>query len=88
MPVRTATFGPNPMRYRITEEALDGFCDNGTGPREICVSHRLGPRTALESWIHEALHAEVPTMREATVDRAAARIARLLWRLGYRREKR
>jgi len=84
-PVRTAMLGPRPTRHRITEETLDGFCDNGRGPREICVSDRLGPRLALETWIHEALHVEAPSMREATVDRAAARIARLLWRLEYRR---
>ena len=39
----------------------------------------------LEVVIHEALHAACPWMAEEAVDRAAADIARLIWRLDWRK---
>ena len=42
-------------------------------------------RDELDTAIHEMLHAERPEMREKTVTKTASSIARLLWKMGYRR---
>lgn len=41
----------------------------------------------LEWIIHEALHADYPWMDEMFVEKGARCIARLLWRLGWRKEE-
>jgi hypothetical protein len=43
------------------------------------------PRAMLGTAIHEAIHASRPDMSEAEVRALEADIARLLWRMGYRR---
>ena len=37
--------------------------------------------------IHESLHACCPYLEEDAVDKAATSVARLLWRLGWRKEE-
>jgi hypothetical protein len=44
-----------------------------------------GPRCELDTYIHEALHAIFPWMPEWIVEKAATEMARMLWKLGYRR---
>jgi hypothetical protein len=43
-------------------------------------------RDDLDCVIHESLHACYPYLHEDAVDRAATSVARLLWRLGWRKE--
>ena len=46
-----------------------------------------GDTLAELDWIiHESLHACHPYLHEEAVDRAATSVARLLWRLGWRKE--
>lgn len=84
MTVRTHTFRNGV--YDIERSDLDGSCINyRKTSKEIWVSSTLTPPKELETWVHEAMHAAHPGMSEARVTRSASDIARLLWRLGYRR---
>jgi len=83
--VKTATF--NGVRYEIqVTDPIDGSCDY---PRKILpVLHVAAPANTckqLEIAIHESLHASDWTKSEERVTRTAHEIARLLWRLGYKR---
>jgi len=53
--------------------------------RTIYFANKQPPRTLLETAIHEALHAAKWDLPHKWVETTAADIARLLWRLGYRR---
>jgi hypothetical protein len=76
--------------YKITfVEHLHGYTDRPEGNhdtyREIVIAEDDEPQEVLQTIIHESLHAEFPKMGEAPVTAAGSNIARLLWRLGYRR---
>ena len=43
-------------------------------------------REELDCIVHESLHACCPYLEETAVDKAATSVARLLWRLGWRKE--
>ena len=43
-------------------------------------------RDELDWIVHESLHACCPYLEEDAVDKAATSVARLLWRLGWRKE--
>jgi hypothetical protein len=97
MPVRTATFSSGV--YKIYDRiGVAGECSFPSTDlprshpdrqdRSIWVSEGLSAKDELETWIHEALHAEDQLAEEKWVEPAARNIARLLWRLGYRRSKR
>jgi len=77
--------------FQIVRERIDGLCDmpecNHPTHRGISVNPDLEGKDELETWVHESLHAEFPQMSEAKVTAAGANIARLLWRLGYRKRK-
>ena len=87
-PVRTARFTPG--TYRVLFEQLDGITIqpdawfNEKPELSITIRADLEGQDRLETIIHEAMHAEWPTMREKRVKAGARNIARLLWRLGYR----
>lgn len=84
MAVKTHTF--NSRKYRVILGPLDGNCDTDDH-YWIIVGRDLSKRVGLETAIHEALHACRWTAQEKTVTITAKDIARFLWRLGYRREK-
>ena len=86
-PVKTHRFGGK--RYRVSvEERIEGYHEDGRrGPRELYADPYLPPLAFLDTLVHECLHAEFPKMSEKRVDAAASNIARLLWRLGYRRKE-
>ena len=86
----------NGVRYLIEIEPHDGACDPPPGgryeptlriPGGVPYGNRRGAQNALTTLVHEALHASGWSNRENTIDRASKDIARLLWRLGYRRAK-
>jgi hypothetical protein len=54
----------------------------------IEVDPRQTPRDYLGTVIHEALHQVFPEKSESDVARGASTITRLLWGIGYRRQKR
>ena len=54
--------------------------------KKVLVDATLAGRKRLEIELHEGLHAALgPTVAEETVTAAASDLARVLWRLGYRR---
>jgi len=86
--VRTHTL--NGRRYAICIDAQRvGYCDVPSidDRYELYADPTQGPRDFLETIVHEAIHAEFSDAPEADVDRAGREIARLLWRLGYRRKE-
>jgi len=54
----------------------------------IEVDPRQTPRDYLGTVIHEALHQVFPEKSESEVARGASTLTRLLWGIGYRRQKR
>jgi hypothetical protein len=67
-----------------------GVCETsdppGKGDNVIKLASWNRPRTMLGTAIHEAIHASRPDMSESEVLALEADIARLLWRMGYRRQ--
>lgn len=53
--------------------------------RDIRIYDKLRGQVMLETIIHESTHAAFPDLREEWVEHFAADVARLLWRLNYRR---
>jgi len=66
---------------------LWGDCDppNKRG-KTIRILRGLNPHDELDTLIHEALHAGSWDLSEDSVNELARDIARLLWRVGWRRE--
>ena len=85
-PVKTATFNGRKYDFELTG-ALDGCCDQYSDRgRSIMIMVKPYTRTELETIIHESLHAGNWVASEENVAQAAEDIARLCWRLGYRRK--
>lgn len=86
-PVKTARLGGR--RYRIhLDHRLDGSTDVPGAPENpfhLYVDTRLQGQALLETIIHEATHAVHPKLSEQWTTRIGRDVARLLWRLGYRR---
>lgn len=65
----------------------NGLCDSPTVKgKRILVSSTLKGEKQLETIIHELLHAGLWSLDEECVDDMGLDIARVLWRLGYRRD--
>jgi len=60
-----------------------GMCDYSARTLHIPVDGDT--ESELDTCIHEALHGCLPDLDEATVDETATSIARLLWRLQWRK---
>lgn len=84
-----------PLKLRVVnkhifekDKAL-GQCWPTTKPRLhlIEIDPRQSPQEYLDTLIHEALHELLPKKSEKFIRRAGTTIARLLWRLGYRKSK-
>jgi hypothetical protein len=64
----------------------DGECDHPATPgKEIRISTRLSEEDTLETIVHEVLHAADFDKSEEWADDVGRNLARLLWRLGYRK---
>ena len=65
---------------------VSGYCEAPTKPRKrILIDKRLEGEHELEVIIHELRHAADWGKDEIYIAEEAADIARVLWRLGYRR---
>lgn len=53
---------------------------------KLALNPDINGRMALDTAIHEGIHACYPDMDEPAVESAATDIAKFLWRLGYRRK--
>ena len=93
MAIKTHTFrqlGGGKTRYYVVDGAVyDGWVDAPAEKlkRELFVSGGQSPMRELDTWIHEAVHAIGPQLKEKTVTLVATELARFLWRLGYRRKE-
>lgn len=80
-------------RWTLTHEPLDGraghgFCEPPDKPRKrIVINSKLKGEQLLDAEIHELLHAADWYKDEEWVWDVGRDIARVLWKLGYRREK-
>lgn len=84
--VKTHTFAG--VSYDVDVEGpFDGICEfpRSTKRPALRVSVDISTQKGLETLIHECFHAENWSVTEEVVDRASYDIARLLWRLGFRR---
>jgi len=82
--VKTHTF--HGIRYLIHIGEFDGLADTND-TYSLAVNGTLTTQKDLIALIHEAMHAGNWDKHEETIDRSSKEIGRLLWRLGYRREK-
>ena len=84
--VRTHIFRGTKYEIEIENEYLDGRCEGKqtTKNPKLCIYTGLKSRKALETCIHESLHACCFARGEEIVNQTAKDIARFLWRLGYR----
>lgn len=71
------------LKFAKLEKRLCGQCD--WDKRTISINERLSGEIELDTLIHELLHACQPDLAEETVTETATDIARVLFRLGYRR---
>jgi hypothetical protein len=86
-PIKTHTFAG--QRFAVTDQTglqppVLAECDYDGRIIRIPVD---GDTLSESDWIiHESLHACCPYLAEDAVDKTATSIARLLWRLGWRKE--
>jgi len=74
------------LRFSKTPADRRGDCDAPTTPhKQIRISDKLEGEEELEVIIHELRHAASWHVDEDYITREARDIARVLWRLGYRR---
>lgn len=90
MPVKTATFRGHRFRVEMPAKVYgyteDPAQDEQAGEyRAITIVQDQTPKQFLDTAVHEMMHASFPEMSEEDVTRSSQDIARLLWRLGYRR---
>lgn len=71
------------IRFTRLRGRATGWCS--ADKREILIHDRLTERKELELTLHELLHGAFESTDEAWVDEAARDMARLLWRLGWRK---
>lgn len=74
------------VRSREISSDRYGDCDYGGGGRMIRVRRSLQGKMAMNTLIHEVLHASRPELSEEAVTETANDIERVLWRVGYRLE--
>ena len=85
-PVRTAKFNGRKYHIEFTGK-LDGWCDQYERKgRYIIIQAPPNTRTELETILHEGIHAGKWDASEENVTQMAEDLARLCWRLGYRKK--
>jgi hypothetical protein len=71
------------LKFAKLERPLLGLCD--WDKRTITICDQLDGELELDTIVHELLHACQPDLAEDTVEQTATDVARVLFRLGYRR---
>jgi len=71
------------LKFARLNRPLMGLCN--WDERTITIANRLSGELELDTIIHELLHACQPDLAEDTVEQTATDMARVLFRLGYRR---
>ena len=75
----------NGVRWRVTDQAVDGMCDHDGNL--VYVDPKQKGRERLDTLIHEMLHATRPEMGEENVAAVAKVLTTVLWRNGWRRRR-
>jgi len=85
--VKTATLGGEPCRFEEIYAYGEAWSEKMHDDHKnfIRVDHHLKGSTRLDTIIHESMHIQRPRALEQTIAQDATELARLLWRLGYRR---
>ena len=74
------------LRFVRTPNDVDGLCDPPDTPaKKIRISHRLKGEEQLDVTLHELLHSAMWDTDEVAINDTARDIARVLWKLGYRK---
>ena len=73
------------LKFSKLERPLLGLCD--WDKRTITICNQLDGELELDVIIHELLHACQPDIEEHAIDQTATDIARVLTRIGYRRDE-
>ena len=63
-----------------------GLCEWSSRKITISIARKVRGELELDTTIHELIHACQPDLAEDTVEEVASDIARVLWRMGYRRQ--
>src|SRR4051812_47428500 len=78
-------------KLRFTKSVPRGcdgeYDDPATKRKEIRIKETLDEATSLETIVHEILHAADFWKREEWVQTVGSDLARILWKLGYRRKE-
>ena len=91
--VKASKVARNPFRFKVLNKPVHdtdgvvGQCWPWTGDHVIEIDPRQCPSEYLDTLIHEALHELFPKSKETKILNSGTSVARLLWRLGYRRVK-
>ena len=75
------------MKIKICLSKIHGLAEYYKGHGEITIDPRQSEREMLDTGIHESIHLAYPEKTEDEVEAASAIIARVVWALGYRRDK-
>ena len=70
------------VRWRVTDEAIDGVCDHDSNT--VSVDPHQRRRKRLDTLVHEMLHATRPEMGEENVAAVAKVLTTVLWKDGWR----
>ena len=78
-------------RWRLRFQWMKKFAGHCDGPdvpnKQIIISTGMSEQKELDTIIHEAFHAADFNRREEHVNEFATDLARILWRLGWRKTK-
>lgn len=83
----TVELGGEPWTLMLTRRCPSEYGCTHHEKKLIEVHTKTQGRIALDTWIHEMLHATCPWMSEEHVSSTATEIAAALWKLGYRKVK-
>lgn len=71
------------LKFTDRLTANHGYCDYET--QTISIDANLGERDALETLLHECLHATHPELTEKEVTRTASQLAKAMLKTGWHR---
>ena len=76
------------LNVEVDGEKVDGYCDPPNCPNKaVVVDSQLEGFDELETNLHELNHGCFWDVKEEVINEVSKDIARVLWRLGYRKRK-
>lgn len=77
----------NGWHWVIVDDLMGFSFDGGPGKdrfKLIIVNPETSPQNFLDNVVHETIHRAMPNAKEATVERVANDVSKVLWRMGWR----